>query len=438
MTPEERKKENENHDKWDAEYEKGETIFSSVFEMYKWFKDKEFTIDFNGHGGANQAQDPQSLKRLTENCRDRILRKLDFNTTYHKEVIHELIWTVKSGYDTIRQNYPYDSRPINMKENLAYHRKQIHFLRTEAIKKNYAVDWSDMFYCGTCGEKYTFRLKDKNGFVVGPRGSQIGRGEFDSFCKFADGCKAMTTEVDVPNGQLVFANFFQDEKPYEIFEKYPESYSCKPQDNRPGKVEIFDPKDKWGEEFSLNSYNGIANRMQWLANTFNVLYAQTGNMSLGIFVSPSKDEIIMANAYYEDDLYEFINALNDGKSVEEANECARNSEYSQKYGWKNIHQESLEWYVEYIIKKKFKFVGGICCEMWRWMAADKTILEKHEIPHTPKQKIMVEGRERTLSEDIHVVEVIPGRWKLTHYYGTDEHSDVIYSHLKLIGENNEN
>lgn len=124
------------------------------------------------------------------------------------------------------------------------------------------------------------------------------------------------------------------------------------------------------DEYSLNCLLGQANRTAYKAS-INVAFGQMGNMSLDIYVNQSKDRILLGQRYYDDD--------------EEA-------EFTQTF-------------------EGFSIAGSICCEVWRWEAADSS---------SPRHTDGIEIDS-------------PGTWKFTHYYSTDTSPNkFIYAEFEKV------
>lgn len=168
------------------------------------------------------------------------------------------------------------------------------------------------------------------------------------------------TKIEVPTGDLVFANFFRQK-------------------------EIYSPGD-----FSINSLLGRIKLANHLAE-LNVGYGQMGNMTVDVWKRTDGKQIIIGNAEeFEDSLY-----------------------YSAHEG-------------EYI------YLGNICLDVWRWMCADKSVLEKHgeELP-----KLKVDKCVELDHRDFILAKVESGTWLIHHYYDLlsgDEENNGVYSVLNKI------
>lgn len=143
-------------------------------------------------------------------------------------------------------------------------------------------------------------------------------------------------------------------------------------DAQGNKTEIFEPEDRYARKFSLNCALGRMNLTKHYAEQHNIAYAQMGNMSICIFVNKTRDSIIIGDT--------------EPRSI-----------------------------------KGHKSVGSISLSVWRWMAADPAVLEKHGI---------------VLDEDSIVLDVANGVYRVTNYYEFFDSWDEspIYSTLTRVGE----
>lgn len=177
----------------------------------------------------------------------------------------------------------------------------------------------------------------------------------------------MVSEINVPSGELLFTNFFKEEKIYE----FPEGVK------------------KYDSEHSICGLVGRYNLMKYLA-TQNIGYGQMGNMSVNVFVNKAGDEIIISNDYGYD--------------------REKDREYTVKH-------------------KGFKNLGSISLSVWRWMCGDLEVLREHgEV--LPDNLVMNKQTEDDYKDYI-LTKVIPGTWVIEHYYDFSERHDLIYSKLYL-------
>jgi hypothetical protein len=207
--------------------------------------------------------------------------------------------------------------------------------------------------------------------------------------------KPHVTEVTWDTGEIIIANFFDDRKPNK---EKPEK--------RSDYDEIFEPKDKYAEEFSLNSNLGRRNLADHYANNWNIGYGQMGNMSIDIYVNNSGTGIyVVATAIEELD-----------------------TEYAEEeYG-----EEAVKIYKKFkdqVDISELKHQGTISLSMWRWMAADKSLLDKHKIPYE-----VCKDDRAYIDDEVLLTKVKSGKWKITHYYDVEGRDSYLYSKMEYIGD----
>lgn len=186
----------------------------------------------------------------------------------------------------------------------------------EPIKLGEAIDklcQASKFYCFKCGRQASYVLKDARTLTIGLSYGQEGQKDTNNVCPISDTTKSFSYEITVNSGKLVFVNYFDDRK----------------KDKNGEEIEILEPKNKYSEEFSLNSLQGRINITKHYAKQ-NIAYGQMGNMTIGIFKNKTGDKIIIGDP-------------------------AR----------KKIKGLSL--------------VDSISLGMWRWMAADQALIKKLKI-----------------------------------------------------------
>lgn len=205
-------------------------------------------------------------------------------------------------------------------------------------------------YCFECGRDLPYVLKDSKTITFGLTYSQKRLDETDNTCPMKDMGDSFSYEITVESGKLVVANYFDDRK----------------LDANGKEIEIFEPEERFSEEFSLNSTLGRLNMTKHYAENHNIAYAQMGNMSIAVFLNKNHDGVIIGNTER-----------------------------------KNIN--------------KHTYVDEISLSVWRWMATDLAVLEKNSIE---------------LSEDAIVLDVANGVYKVTNYYEySRKRRPVIYSTL---------
>lgn len=138
-----------------------------------------------------------------------------------------------------------------------------------------------------------------------------------------------------------------------------------------------DMNDNTDNEIDINNLLGRYELMEFLSKK-DIACCQMSNMSVDIFVKNDSKEIIVGESFYYD------------------------------------AQLDIEGEREY---PGYKHEGNISCGVWRWMCADKKVLEKY-------------GEK--ITDDSIIVKVKPGTWVIEHYYDViGERKDGIYSKMYL-------
>ena len=189
--------------------------------------------------------------------------------------------------------------------------------------------------------------------------------------------KTIRTEIEVTSGDLIFANFFLGKKG-----KDKNGYE---------KHSLYD----WNKQESLkvSGINSILGRILLAKHyeTLNVGYGQMGNMSTDVWVKNDGTEIILGKDYHYDG----------------------DKETSIKH-------------------KGFKHLGSISLSVWRWMCADKTILDAHKEKLPPKLKPNSKDDDNCEMGDYIWAKVKPGKWVIEHYYDLQgDQENIIHSRLYL-------
>lgn len=157
---------------------------------------------------------------------------------------------------------------------------------------------------------------------------------------------------------FVFENFFN------YSEDYPEN----------------EPHKKYSNEYSLGTHFGQINISKIHASR-NVAFGQMGNTSIEVYVNNNKDEILV---------------------VEE------------KYIW---DEDQGEFAAEDLLEEVgYKKVGSIGLTVWRWMAGNKSDLEKYEYS-SPKYN-------KRYDNPVEVKDIKHGIWEVTHFFGTNDHNKL--------------
>lgn len=123
-------------------------------------------------------------------------------------------------------------------------------------------------------------------------------------------------ELNIPTGELIFANFFLDTNSKYLFD--------------------IDKKIKYEDEYSINNKFGRQNCMDYLAKHHNLGYVQLGNTSCDIY-KVNEDKIYITATWFED---------KNGKDI----------------------LPPAEW----------QRLGSICCDVWRVEFVDNSFLATRE------------------------------------------------------------
>lgn len=185
-------------------------------------------------------------------------------------------------------------------------------------------------------------------------------------CEFAE--PKTTKGIITINNKLIFANFFRHIP-----------------DEPEGKEHAWD--------WSLNCDRGRQNISEFKLQQ-NVAYGQMSNMSVGIFVHPSNESIIVGNPYIVDALCE--------EMTDEEYEAADHDALSLIDG--------------------HKMVGDISLAVWRWEAADL-----NTVGDTAYKELQDDPYHDTVELD-----VPHGEWEVEHFFRLVPHeNEHVYSTLRL-------
>lgn len=358
-------------------------------EIMNLLKEDKFKFSFSGHTNDNGERAIKDAKRS-------VLGSLEFVDMYNNEMITGLELAKSKGEDYQRNEGLSAIKLADIDKEIAYYRDRLKSFEERKIKETEQIDWSSFreFHCFKCGMELNYILLDENTIGLGATTSMNKEDIWDCTCSFKDGAKGHSYYITVPTGELVFANYFDDRKTYTEADKDRDCYI----DNDRKEMEIFEPKDKWSRELSLNSHAGRIGLMNHYSSKHNIAFGQMGNMSVGIYIKKGKkDRIVISSAYLSD------RVESDDKEL---------ASKSEKF------------------LKEHRLLGCISLEVWRWMAADMSILKKNKI----SIKLAKKGDYR--DENI-LVKVKKGKWKVTHQFRTDDcdqDKDLEYSVLELENE----
>jgi len=241
-------------------------------------------------------------------------------------------------------------------------------------------------YCFNCGGRNSLVMIDAKtlGFFNVTDFNNLGKENGKDFTLSPSDfqpCKAtplidagkLTATINVPTGKLVFDNFFITDSLYDMKE---EGYH------------------------SINDIMGRNQLMQHLASK-NVGYGQLGNMSVNVYYSKEKEEILIGDPYIEDQIEDLRGFIE---------ECPDEARDENRKRLKELETVDLK------VFEGFDLVGDICCDVWRWQCADQKTLDDA-------------GDEQRYSA--FTVEVSPGDWEIEHYYEFQKREAVVYSRIKL-------
>ena len=191
--------------------------------------------------------------------------------------------------------------------------------------------------------------------------------------------KPLKTSIEVPSKKVIFTNFFPDNISPEMEYRYS----------------------------SKNSLCGLVGRRNHARHyeKHGVLYGQTGNMGLIIWVNPSKTEIIITSSNWNtyEELY--------GSSIEDFDTEEDYNEFIKDY-----NNDELE-VVKYLIDNNFEQVGRVSCDMWRFEATDYE-----------KGKEIIEFKNQNKNDwnyrDILVVDIAGTKVSMEHYFDSIEKSPI--------------
>jgi hypothetical protein len=372
----------------DEIWKKKDEILSTKKELYtkkeilNLLKEDKFKFSFSGH------IDKKHEKLAIERAKDSIISFLEFQDTYHREGISELEEAKNKGEDfKCASNCVIKLEDID--REIQYHETFIKIFEEKKIKETGPISENRAFNCFKCGMDLGYILLDENTIGLGASYSMMKKDVWDCTCPFKDGEKGHSYYITIPTGKLVISNYFDDSKPYTENDK---NRDCYIKDKK--EMEIFEPKDKWSRELSLNSHAGRIGLMNHYSSKHNIAFGQMGNMSIGIYVNKAKNRVVISSAYLNDIVRE-----KDHPSYSKAKKFL----------------------------KEYELAGSISLEVWRWMAADISVLEKNEIPICTSKKR--EFRDKNV-----LVEVNKGKWKVTHKFNTDDYDedkgDIEYSVLE--------
>lgn len=315
----------------------------TVLEVFEGIKNGKFKLDFVGHN-SNTREEVEG---------EQLAQFLDF---------------LRMDYD---RNFNYIAQETATGRDLSDYKKYTIDQTISLTKGGFFTEFS----CYDCNKRLGLTMTAENVFTAfnihdfepNKRTGEILRCEMENVVVN----EALHSQIDVPTGSLIFANYFGGMDTEE-------------------KRKLYTMPDGLRD---INSLLGRLKLMQYLA-AHNVGYAQMGNMSVTFFANVDGDEIIVGADsvfHYDED---------DDDAMEE--------------------EEIMEY-------PGFTKIGQICLDVWRWQCADRLTLAQHhqDIP------VHIFNKPDTFGEYIEI-KVKPGRWAIEHYYDIQGDENPIYSRLRLL------
>lgn len=328
---------------------------ATLKELHDNIKADKVTVDVKGHFNETPNSADYYIKRIKENIIDEYERTVKLCDPKEWDSLDDGKKTKEEVAERRIEMGKYMEKKLAMGFSTAY----------PSIR-----DSSD-YTCPTCGNRHNIMIVDAHNITLAPSYSDREKGNIDATCVFAKGLKPKVANITLTSGQLVFGNYFR----------------VKDQERHADT--IFDPQEKDNgkpyDYYGLCSQLGRENLMHRLAED-NIGYGQMGNMSVSIFINPTKDKIIIGDGYQT---YEEDDTLNP----------------------------------DYVKAKEggFVMVGEISLSVWRYMFADLDVLK------AANADIDMEGSDFThILSDLSnasdnysgyiMIDVPAGDWVLTHYY----------------------
>ncbi len=325
-----------------------------------------------------------SLKKIIKGLKDGTITILDGGHVCNS-VVDKLENNLGHINDAFKKHKDIIKNAKSSKEEVDKSKRMIEFYNYKVnIEFGKFIDGEQ--YCFNCGAyMYILLLDEKTiGYIPTTKFWKISEdsGRMYDYKAKKEDCKCcsakplvdagmLTAEIEAPTGELIFQNYFSNEKMYEY---------------------------QGDEDDSINSIEGRNILMQDLA-TRNVGYGQMGNMGVTVY-SNDKDEIIIGSDL---ECYEDNKAYHEEKGGEITED------------WKE-EVEQAESFKKILSDGKFKEVGYLSLGVWRWMCADAKTLKKY------KEK---------KGEDALVAKLAPGKYKIEHYYDFPKNGNYLYSRIKL-------
>lgn len=327
----------------------------NLHEIIKRLREGSLDIDFQGHLWAN---DPNQ-KEAHAHSKKQLLERL---YEYYEDLVVNAAgagdgkWSMEHWKDKSIEEVNKDMR--------AHYQRYLDRKNDNLECFNF---WKE-YKCWSCGASLYLYYDDKRDVILASHTWDNKKGLF-KWCELP--LMEPTKDSITIDGNIVFMNFF------------------------PSLRDDCPDEDKYSEPYSLNYFLGRKNITHWKAKNQNVAYGQMGNMSVGIYVNPAKDHIIVSSPYLSD----YVGGEESRYDIAEA---------------KNILDN-------------YQYMGDICLGVWRWEATDFSTLGITDIKDFEK-------KQKKDYHDVVSFDVKPGTWEFTHYYDqsrTWDYEPTIYSELKL-------
>lgn len=256
----------------------------TFYEFLEKLKNNEFSLEFNGHS-VNEEWYP-------------IIPAIIDNMLWSHSYNCHLLYSEKE-----------EQREWGKKSLEAFDRPDCISLN----KQNYII--RQEFHCDKCGQRLTPFLTGENTILLTHYNHFHGE---DSPCILKDGVIPKKTTINLPTGQIIFANHFGD------------------------SIEDAPTGEKYSQKYSLNYPIGRRSIADFLALD-NYGYMQTSNMSVYVWIHKPKNEVIFTRSEsgYSEDTPEVKKAYRD-------------------------------------IRKSYKLKGSISCGVWRIMWHDISTVKPFE------------------------------------------------------------
>lgn len=340
------------------EYNKG---IYNIDEIIERLNDGRITIDVRGHNiglkGSNQW--------FIDNLKEKIIGFKE--TAIERSKVD--FWLEKKDKNRTPEEIEKDLRTAQrLSEDYAnWLTKKIK--KYESLYPGFASS-SEGEYCHNCGQRHQLMLLDENTISLKASYEQKNNGQLEHECMFSNGLNPKEVILNMPSGNIVIANYFNVEGA----------------ERRESTV--YDPEESFYDEFSVSTHKGRIARMKKLAEN-NIGYGQMGNMSMAIYVNPTKDKIIIGDAYPED--WEEYGGLKEPKDYTKAK------------------------------KENFIKIGDVSLSLWAYYLVDQENMIKYNTaPLEDGYDKVIESKNITKDNDSYADRIIAnmqsGDWKLTHYY----------------------